>query len=282
MTRNTERLRRGLEDPRRIPSHLLGKLGTSVLMEQRAFYRAWLKLKGASLSPEIPDLSAADGELQLKTLQTRGEYRRAVDEVRSLGLHPHQDLPKNWDALSALKTILGQTDPRSRILDAGGDRSSPLIEWLYLYGYEDLHVQNIDFDEGFRRDVIRYQEADFTRSGFAASSVDAITCLSVIEHGVDIDTALEEFHRILSPGGLLIISTDYWPDKKDTRGKGTEFGGSRQTWEIFDREEIGNVLGTSESVGFRTPEEPDLSVDEETVEWKDESYTFIYFELEKR
>jgi len=40
-----------------------------------------------------------------------------------------------------------------------------------------------------------------------------------------------------------------------------------------------DVLEVAESIGYETPDDRDLSVQERTVEWKDRSYTFIYFEL---
>jgi len=42
---------------------------------------------------------------------------------------------------------------------------------------------------------------------------DYITSLSVIEHGVNIQNYFKEMNRILKKGGVLLTSSDYWPDK---------------------------------------------------------------------
>lgn len=44
---------------------------------------------------------------------------------------------------------------------------------------------------------------------FANNSVDLILAMDVIEHVFDVKTLLHEFHRILSPGGKIFISTPY-------------------------------------------------------------------------
>jgi 2-polyprenyl-3-methyl-5-hydroxy-6-metoxy-1,4-benzoquinol methylase len=60
---------------------------------------------------------------------------------------------------------------------------------------------------------------DITHTEYDAATFDAITCLSVIEHGVDLDAYFREMSRILKPGGILITSTDYWQAPIDTKGQ---------------------------------------------------------------
>ena len=43
--------------------------------------------------------------------------------------------------------------------------------------------------------------------------------MSVIEHGVPLKPYFEEMYRLLKPGGILITSTDYYPEPIDTRNK---------------------------------------------------------------
>jgi 2-polyprenyl-3-methyl-5-hydroxy-6-metoxy-1,4-benzoquinol methylase len=50
------------------------------------------------------------------------------------------------------------------------------------------------------------------RLPFAEASVDVITSFETIEHVPDDEALVQEFHRILCPGGLLIVSTpNQWP-----------------------------------------------------------------------
>lgn len=272
---------KGIKNPRKVPQYLLGKLDKTRIMEYEWAYRTWLISRGCTGSSKRPKLSDYDKLCELKTLQTEKEYETAIEEVRSLGLHPHPNPPKNWDALSALKVILSSTESDSRILDAGGAVYSPLIEWLWVYGYDHLYVQNIDFENDFQRGDIYYQDNDFTDTGFQSNSLDVITCLSVIEHGVPIRDAFEEFYRTLKPGGLLTISTDYWKEKIETGGKNTNYATTKQNWNIFNDEEIKDILKISEDIGFELPEKRQFAVEDRTLKWKGESYTFLYLELRK-
>lgn len=40
---------------------------------------------------------------------------------------------------------------------------------------------------------------------------DVITCISVIEHVPDLDRFLYHLSTLLAPGGLLVLTMDYWP-----------------------------------------------------------------------
>jgi SAM-dependent methyltransferase len=47
---------------------------------------------------------------------------------------------------------------------------------------------------------------------FADSSFDHIHCSHVIEHVADVIGTMEEFHRILKPGGTVFIATPHYTD----------------------------------------------------------------------
>jgi hypothetical protein len=122
-------MKRGLRNPTRVPAYLLRRVEQPPLIRIEPVYQLYLLMKGTSCRPSHPDLSRRGGdELRLDTLRTTSEYNSAVEEVRSLGLHPHFFRAKNWDALSALKFILSNTGPSHSVLDAGGALYSPLVE----------------------------------------------------------------------------------------------------------------------------------------------------------
>lgn len=54
---------------------------------------------------------------------------------------------------------------------------------------------------------IRFVHDDITRASVNSNSFDLVLCTEVIEHIRDADAALAEMHRILRPGGSLILST---------------------------------------------------------------------------
>ena len=269
-----------ITSPTKVPAYLLRRIEQPPLIENEIIYRLYLLARGAPLRPRHPDLSDVGEKLELRTLRTAAEYETAVREICSLGLHQHFHKPKNWDALLALKFVLNNTGPRCSILDAGGEIYSPLVEWLYLYGYRDLHVCNIDFNGDFQRGCISYRDADFVCQEFEENTFDVIVSLSVIEHGLNIRATLEEFYRVLKPEGYLILSTDYWPEKVSIEDKHTEYGDETQDWNIFSKREIVDILKTASSIGYSTPDIRQFSANERTINWNNESYTFLYFELQ--
>jgi SAM-dependent methyltransferase len=208
-------------------------------------------------------------------LQSEAEWRVARDEVERLGLKPHNDGPKNWDALIALDLVLRSTSTASGVLDAGAEAYSPLLTWLYWYGYRDLHGVNLVFDRPFRRGPIRYVPGDITRSPYPDARFDAITCLSVVEHGVDVGAFLRESSRILRPDGLLVISCDYHAEPTPSAGQ-TAYGAPVH---VFDRAEIEHLLPVARAAGFEPTSPVSLDCVERPVHWKRVGIDFTFLLL---
>jgi 2-polyprenyl-3-methyl-5-hydroxy-6-metoxy-1,4-benzoquinol methylase len=57
------------------------------------------------------------------------------------------------------------------------------------------------------RSNLRLVEDDITETGLAAGSFDLILCSEVIEHVTRVSRALRSMHRLLKPGGVLLLST---------------------------------------------------------------------------
>ncbi len=212
-------------------------------------------------------------------LRTNAEIAEAIGQVRDIGLPPHEDDPKNWDGLAALDCILGRTNRGARVLDAGAETWSTMLPWLALLGYRNLIGINISFSEPFRRGPIVYEPGDITATRFADGYFDAISCLSVIEHGVDIEKYFSEMRRILKTGGILVTSTDYWVEKVD--GQNQEMLGAPV--HIFDRSELLALLEVAAHAGFELTSDIDLACEEKAVHWDgvDLDYTFLILAMRK-
>jgi len=181
-------------------------------------------------------------------LQTYAESDLAAARAMTLCLPSHRGRAKNWDSLAALDCILANTRPDGNILDAGAELYSVILPWLFLYGYRKLHGINLAFQERTQRGPIVYEHGDITRTLYESGSFDAVTCLSVIEHGVDLTAYFREMSRILKPGGILLTSTDYWETPVDTRGQ-VVYGAPVH---IFSEVEIRDALRIAERFGFET------------------------------
>ncbi|MFJ6133941.1 class I SAM-dependent methyltransferase [Janibacter terrae] len=217
-------------------------------------------------------------------------WRRAVDEAKRLRLPLHRDLPKNWDALGAVGAVLDLVDDgtrSARVMDAGSARYSPVLPWLRLYGFGSapgsLIGINLEFGSQVTRDGVVFRYGDVTDTGLPSGHLDAITCMSVIEHGVPLEGFIAESARLLRPGGVLAVSTDYDQDPPDTTGK--EIYGSQV--HIFSPTEIRDLVALAERHDLElvgTLDDAGLAHTERPVHWTrvDLDYTFILLTFRRR
>jgi hypothetical protein len=213
-------------------------------------------------------------------LGSASQWQAAVAECRRLRLPVHHDRPKNWDALGAVATVLAECGPRAGVLDAGSARYSSVLPWLRLYGLSDLVGNNLEFGADTHRDGVLFRYGDVTATDFPAGRFDAITCMSVIEHGVPVEAFLAESARLLRPGGVLVLSTDFDADPPDTTGM-VMYG---QPVHIFSPEQIRDLVGKAAGHGLDLLGELALEHAERPVRWKRTGldYTFIRLAFRRR
>ena len=248
---------------------------SSIALRTPIGYRLHLAGQTGTYCPHgTPQIESAS-----KALKTRDEWEQAIAEVDGLGLPRHIDGPKNWDSLIALKWILQSQDKHSHILDAGAESYSVILPWLFLYGFKRLTGINLTFQRPLRRGWIKYQYGDITRTRFENGSFGAITCLSVLEHGVSPSAYFSEASRLLRPGGLLITSVDYYPSSIDTFGK-TAYGVPIR---VFSRQDAEAMLEMAREYDLYPLDDVDLDCQNKPVKWEEQGlkYTFLIFGLRK-
>jgi SAM-dependent methyltransferase len=213
-------------------------------------------------------------------LLSKTDADSVVKQLERLRLPAMQDHPKNWDSLAALDLLLRKTDRNAQILDAGSERYSMILPWLAMYGYRHLRGCNLVFDKPSRMGPIRYEYGDITATSYADATFDAVTCLSVVEHGVNIEAYFREMARIVKPGGLLVTSTDYYETPVDTFGR-SAYGVPIR---IFDRAAILDAFAIAKRYGFELLSPIDLTARDKVVHWTQHglSYTFIVFSMIRR
>nr|WP_246315562.1 glycosyltransferase [Kineococcus aurantiacus] len=236
------------------------------------------------------DRPVPSGVPRTGVLHDTAEVADAVAQTARLRLPAHPDAPKNWDALGAVAAVLTLADDGSRtarVLDAGSARYSPVLPWLRLYGLGrekgSLAGINLEFGATVHRDGVEFRRGDVTDTGLADASLDAVTCMSVIEHGVPVEAFLAETARVLRPGGVLALSTDYDQDPPDTTGV-TAYGAQVKIFSPADLRDLVAVaarLGL-DLVGELTDEV--LAHPERPVHWKRTGldYTFVLLTFVRR
>ena len=232
-------------------------------------------------------------------LKNSYEVNYAIDRLASLGLFPHPDRVKSWDTYKMVD-IINKADRDSLILDVGCN-CSPIMSTLKILGFKNLygcdlfprnmHYTSMEGDNSLNTLITEIYEdrtfnisvQDLEKTNFNDNMFDFITSLSVIEHGVNIQNYFREMNRILKKDGMLLTSTDYWPDKIFNGVKSRENPRNKPD-SIFSREEIEtNIIKTAEQYGFVLTELIDFTYEDKVVHWDTtgQDYTFIFFALKK-
>ena len=220
--------------------------------------------------------------------------RVAEARARRLGLVPATDGRKHWDNVRALEGVLAVAALADPVADLGC-RSGIILTWLDQLGYRNLWGCDVRSPlppiraavarrrwttalaavRMYLRQRARMRRAPAEATGLSAGEFAAVTSMSVIEHGVDVDAFLEEAARLLRSGGALFLSTDYWPD-------GVDLGGLRR-WEaahgddiVFDLAGARRVVERAAAHGLELVGEPDLERATALIEEDGFLYTFLF------
>lgn len=189
------------------------------------------------------------------------------------------DRIKSWDVLKTAQFIEGHVAKDGPVLDIGA-YSSEILCILHRLGYSAL--SGIDLNPKLQRmpygRSIRYDQGNFLHTRYADGSFDAITAVSVIEHGFDADALLQEAGRLLRPGGYFIASFDYWPEKLSTDGI-VMFG---MSWQIFSADEVRAFADQAGACGFERSAPLEGTAGEQPISCEGRDYTFGWLVLRKR
>ena len=97
--------------------------------------------------------------------------------------------------------------PGSKVLDAGAGASK------YRPFFSHCEYRTQDFCQ-YQGELVKYAQAidyvsEITAIPLPDQSLDAIVCTEVFEHVVDPGAVLTEFHRLLRPGGKLLLTAPF-------------------------------------------------------------------------
>ena len=234
-------------------------------------------------------------------LKTTSQVTEAKTRLKALNLFPHHDTIKAWDTYKIIE-IIKNADRESFILDVGCN-DSPILPMLKRLGFRNLYGCDLVLRPKYKYNFmntaycfykreykpivemlddksLKFSIQNLEATHYHENMFDFVTSLSVIEHGVDIQKYFKEMSRILKKDGLLLTSTDYWPEKtintKCVLSRGTPD-------KIFDRSEIEAAVVIAEKYGLNLIEPIDYGFIDKVVHWNktDLDYTFIFFAMKK-
>jgi SAM-dependent methyltransferase len=233
-----------------------------------------------SSSPGAADLLAH--MFQAAPLKTEAERVAATALVRLLGLPSHHDAQKNWDTIKCLFHVLALGDRQGPVLDVGSSRAV-ILQWLASLGYEALHACDIlDVSGRFEGTEINFSVQDLAATDYATGYFQAITSISVIEHGVTPNDYFREMSRLLRPRGLLLTSTDYWSEPVECAGI-YPYGVGSAPMHVFGPSEIESLVEVAREHRLELSSPLDLSTVQKAVRWErvDREYTFMFLSMRK-
>jgi SAM-dependent methyltransferase len=202
---------------------------------------------------------------------------RLLFTLRFRSWAPPADKLKSWDVSCMVRLIEELMPDRSApILDLGCFNSE--ILWgLRDLGYNDLHGCDLNpLCEWMPYwTSVSYKTSDMTRTDYQGGRFRVLTAVSAIEHGVPIPALAREASRLLQPGGIFLLTTDFDGSgaAHDTSGE-VIFG---QTWTIFSRLQLQAVIDEFRGSGLellREISDSDWQHESRPICWNGQDYTF--------
>lgn len=222
----------------------------------------------------------------IKVLQSWGEVEKAIDILRKKGFGLHGDRSKNWDLLQ-IDEVLEEYDRDIRVLDTGcGGTACSVLKFLYNRGLYNCYGIDLSISIEDRltqiwlmiknktlRPPFKLIRGDLTKTQFSDNSFDFLIMLSVIEHGINVESFLKEAGRLLRSHGTLFVSTDYWEPKILTNDSPRPLG---LDWNIFSKREIESLINKARKNLFRLEDKNNIPIPKDKViHWMGKDYTTI-------
>ena len=191
---------------------------------------------------------------------------------------------KNWD-MYLLYYLVESMPLDGKIIDLGCGELYAL-KLLYAMGFKNLYgidlaiplknrlsqVYRMWKKHSFKASFHLYK-GDLTKSSFSDQMFNLAICISVIEHGVNIEEFFLESSRLLKPGGILFITTDYWEEEIKISRYNKFF---RLPWKIFSRIDIEGIIRIAGKYNlslYKNSPIPDCS--DKCIVWNKQEYTVL-------
>jgi ubiquinone/menaquinone biosynthesis C-methylase UbiE len=227
----------------------------------------------------------------IKILENIKQAKEATYWMRDNKIPLHDTMQKNWDHYEMI-SLLKKFPKSARILDMGSGHGFTL-KLLHTLGYENISGIDYALPRRWRLERLKsfffktfspyslIQVGDLCNTKIASNSCDFITCISVIEHGVDEEAFVKEASRLLKPEGQMWVTFDYWEPSCDNSDEEIKIFGL--PWIIFDREKVKQMIRSAKKYGLELKDAaasiPECR--EKTLDYFGKQYTFMGIAFKK-
>ncbi len=116
---------------------------------------------------------------------------------------------RDW-IIDALRRTIGDQHRRAIEVGPGSGIYVPILAQLYdevvALDIEQVYLNHVSHLTGIHQNLVLKID-DITASSLPSETFDLVLCTEVVEHIPDSLSALREMHRLLRPGGTLVLST---------------------------------------------------------------------------
>jgi SAM-dependent methyltransferase len=185
----------------------------------------------------IPLLSELEAHLKSDEYNRHVEFNRAFLEQNDAAMSQYGKLwakdtfrlwSRRWEYPFVAQRVIqfAQQQPADqpfRLLDAGSGvtyfpyyirKEVPLSEITCFDSNGTYHPMFAAVNQTTNESKVKFVEGMLQKLPFGDSSFDAVCCISVLEHTGNYGEILDEFARVLRPGGVLVLTFDLSLDGK--------------------------------------------------------------------
>ena len=166
-------------------------------------------------------------------------------------------------------------------MDAGSGSKAVFAKSMSDLGFSNVFA--CDFQD-IKVPEIKSSKCDIVQTQYEDNFFSAIACLSVVEHGVDLEKFAKEMFRICKAGGELMISTDFWPQEEDHSDK-FPYGSNMPPMKLFNNKSLEEFTIILRLAGWELSEFLPLSApNTRPIHWErmDARFTFVWFKARKK
>lgn len=227
----------------------------------------------------------------IKLLENISQAESATCWMRDKKIPLHDTMQKNWDHYELI-TLIKAFPKSAKILDMGSGHGFTL-KLLHALGFENISGIDYELPPRWRLERLKslfgktfspysvIQAGDLCNTRITSGSYDFITCISVIEHGVDVEAFVKEASRLLQPRGEMWVTFDYWEPACDNSIDEVKIFGL--PWNIFDRKKVEQMIDAAHKHGLEL-KDATASIPpcrDKTLDYYGKQYTFMGIAFKK-